>query len=93
MTKAQKTKLEDFIKNNNLTFTEGRRNTDSVILSGYGLFIGVKNAHDLEKVIDLVLPAAHYDYFSELRRVFQYANENAYDRWWESEIAKNTYKF
>jgi len=93
MTKAQKVQLENFIKNNNLTFTEGKRNTDSVILSGYALYIGMKNAHDLEKVIDLVCKEAHYDYFSELRRVFQYANENAYDRWWESEVAKNTYKF
>lgn len=93
MTKEQKVKIQEFIKNNNLTFKEGTRNTDSVILSGYSLYLGIKTAKELEKVIDAALPDADCDYYEELDRVFSYASENNYGKWWETETAIKTYKF
>jgi len=93
MTKEQKTKIEEFIKNNKLTFEEGKRNTDSVALSGYALSIGFKKHHDLEKVIDVLCPKAHWEYSKELERVFKYASDNNYGNWWDTQEAKNSYKF
>lgn len=91
MTKAQKTKIEDFIKNNKLTFEKGQRNTDSVSLSGYVLSLGVKNTHDLEKIIDVLCPKADWEYGKELERVFKYASDNNYGNWWDSQEAKNQF--
>ena len=93
MTKAQKTKIEDFIKNNFLTFEKGKRNTDSVALSGYVLSLGINNHHDLEKIIDVLCPKADWEYGKELERVFKYASDNNYGSWWASTAAKNSYKF
>ena len=89
---AQKNKLEEFIKNNNITFEKGRRNTDSVALSGYALSLGMNTVGDLEKLIDVLCPKADWEYSRELERVFKYASDNNYGNWWDSQEAKNSYK-
>ncbi len=93
MTKKQKIEIEKFIKENNLTFEYGSRNTDSVVLSGYSLYLGVNDVDKVIEVIDKVLPDADEDYSPELERVFEYAGANNYGKWWNSEEAKKEYKF
>ncbi len=95
MTKQRITKIEEFIKNNNLQFTEGRRNTDSVALSGYALYVGLTEK-DLSKLTDIVyetLPDCDAYTDDELARVFEFAKANNYGKWWEGEEAKKQYKF
>lgn len=93
MTKGQKAKIEQFIKENKLEFINGRRNSDSVVISGYALSIGINNVYQLEKIIDETLPAADYEYNEELYRVFAFASANNYDKWWSTQEAKNSWKF
>lgn len=86
--------LEQFIKNNNLTFEEGKRNTDSVILSGYALYIGESDVVVLMDAIDnAASETANIDYHEELERVFDYADANDYGAWWKKPGAKTMYKF
>lgn len=97
-TKAKKSenqqKLENFIKNNNLTFEEGQRNTDSVVLSGYALFIGETDWTVLVEAIDEVASeTCDCDYHEELERVFDYAEANNYGNWWKNKKNTKAYKF
>lgn len=87
-------KLKQFIKDNNLEFTEGRRNFDSVVLSGYALYLDA-NSEQLKNAIEIVLGEEIWDdnLEDELDRVFDYAKSNNYGKWWEKEEAKKMYKF
>jgi len=85
-------KIEKFITDNGLQFVEGTRNSDSTILSGYALHLGIKEVEILTKAIDNVLPDAD-DYYSELDRVFKYAQKNNYGKYWKTKVAKETYVF
>jgi len=90
----RKEKLKKFINENNLDFHGGDSsvNSDSCILSGYGLHIGVEDIDELEEAIDqaVVDPRMYYD---ELVRVFNYAIANDYGVYWVTEQAKRIYKF
>jgi hypothetical protein len=92
-TASNEEKLEQFIKNNNLTFAEGSRNTDAVVISGYALHIGVKNVSEIENVIEKSVSTRGWEYAVELQRVFDYAQYNNYGDWWTMEGAKTMYKF
>ena len=92
-TTSNEEKLEQFIKNNNLTFAEGSRNTDAVVISGYALHIGVKNVSEIENVIEKSVSTRGWEYSKELQRVFKYAQDNNYGNWWDISSAKLTYKF
>jgi len=84
--------LTTFIELNNLYFQEGSRNADSVIISGYALFIGVRSSYEISAVIDEIGDADH-GYEVELHRVFDYAEANDYGSWWGSTEAHDTYTF
>ncbi len=86
-------KLEQFIKDNGLTFKKGNRNADSVVLSGYALHLGVSDVSEVKKAIDIALAGKDPDYSEELSRVFDYAVNNNYGKWWETSSAKSSYKF
>ena len=87
-------RLCEFIRKNDLIFEEGNRNSDAVTISGYALHIGVKYSSDIEDAIDEVLPdASSHDYEDELKRVFDYAKDNHYERFWETEQARSMYTF
>lgn len=84
-------KLKTFIKDNNLSFEEGERNTNATILCGYALFIGVDD-------IEVIESAIHKKWYTEemereLQRVFKYAKHNNYGKWWEKPEAKKMYSF
>ena len=85
--------LEQFIKDNNLTFAEGNRNTDAVVISGYALHIGVVDVTVIENVIEKTVETRGWEYAKELKRVFEYAKDNNYGHWWTIEGAKTMYKF
>lgn len=86
-------KLEKFIKENNLTFAEGSRNTDAVVISGYALHLGINDVNVIENVIEKTVSTRGWEYDKELRRVFEYAKDNNYGQWWTLEGAKTMYKF
>ena len=79
-----KEKLEKFIKDNGIVFNIGKRNFDSVTISGYALSIGITECNQLEKIIDEILPDAETKsgYKEELRKVFPYAKEHNYQNYW-----------
>lgn len=66
-------KLEQFIKDNNLTFKVGRRNHDITIICGYAL-------HNNYSEKDIIKAINSNDNFikEEVERVFDYAKRNNY---------------
>lgn len=94
MTNAEKQeKIEVFIDENNLTFEEGQRNTDSTVLSGYALHIGLRTLPTLVAAVENQCDDADYGWEDELERVFDYAKDNAYGDWWNSKEARDRYIF
>ena len=89
MTKIEQ--LEKFIKENSLEFTEGRRNSDLVVLCGYGLYIGADLA-DVWNSIPLGIDTDYDELETELERVFEYAHAHNYGKWWENEANRKAYK-
>jgi len=75
-----KNALKHFINVKNIDFKIGKRNTDSVALAGYALFLGIKNFHELEDLIDIPLTSAALD---EFERVFHFAKRKNYGKYWE----------
>jgi hypothetical protein len=87
-------KLKTFIVENDLQFTEGRRNSDCTVLSGFALFqetevqeckTAITSSIDLEEDLGEI--------FEELERVFKYAEVNSYGSWWETEEPGKQWKF
>lgn len=87
MTKIEQ--LQKFIKDNNLKFTEGRRNNDLTVLCGYGLYI-ISNLEELWTSIPTDVVTEELE--KELDRVFKYTEANNYGQWWENEANRNQYK-
>lgn len=85
--------IKKFIKDNKLTFKEGTRNSDSVILSGYSLSLQVRDSEIVKQAIDEILPNADANYKEELDRVFSYAKANNYGSWWNTANAEKQYIF
>ena len=87
-----KEKLIKFIKDNKLNFnTSGSGlNSACVIISGYALFIKA-NIDEIAEAIDDLFPESYYE--DELSRVFKYASNNHYERFWDLPKAKEMYKF
>ncbi len=85
-----KEKLEQFIKDNSLSFTVGQRNSNITTLSGYALYIGA-SIDDCEAAI----PAARFttEVCEELHRVYPYAERNNYAKFWRKKATKSLYKY
>lgn len=78
--------LKNFIHKNRISFYEGHRNAPAVKLSGFALFIGYSYSSELSTDFDKVAPKKlDVADFSELDRVFKYAKDNHYERYWERE--------
>ena len=78
--------LKNFIQHNKLSFEEGRRNSDLVMLCGYSLYIGAEK-EDVETVLKEKLKV-DVELVSEFNSVYSYANKNNYGDWWDD--PKNT---
>ena len=85
--------LIKFIKANKLKFQEGRRNSDSVILSGYALYLGIEDVEDIKTAIESTLKDYDSDYAKELEKVFSYAQDHNYESFWETDESKKLYIF
>ena len=81
--------LKKFIKENNLSFEEGQRNTNAVILCGYALHIN-KTAKDCK---ESVKEYSSEELDDEIDRVYFYASTNGYGIWLKTLNAKKMYKF
>lgn len=91
MTKIEQ--LQNFIKNNKLQFTEGRRNSDLVVLCGYGLYIKASNEEIWESIPGIKrVEASVLELEEEFDRVYDYAETNNYGKWWEKEANRKQYK-
>ena len=83
--------LKRFIVNNDLQFTEGRRNSDCTVISGFALSLGETEITNIIQAIGETIVAS--ECYDELERVFNYAEANGYGHWWGSKNAKKQYKF
>lgn len=88
---SKKESIKNFIKDNELLFTEGRRNSDSTILAGYALHIEVLTAAFVNEILNEVIN--DYNYNSEFTKVFHFAKTHHYEVFWLSRDAKKQYKF
>ena len=79
--------LKNFIKHNNLTFMEGRRNSDLVMLCGYSLYLGAEK-EDVETVLEEKLNV-DAELVSEFNFVYPYAKKNNYGDWWNDPNNRN----
>lgn len=91
MTKIER--LQKFIKDNKLEFVEGRRNSDLVVLCGYGLYIEALG----EEIWDSIpgnkrADANSLELEEEFNRVLLYSQSYNYGKWWEKEANRKQYK-
>ena len=86
-------KIEQFIKDNNLDFSgEGSSlNSNCVIIAGYACHLDIGYYPDLERIFTNTELSSEAKI--ELERVFDYAWENDYGDFWETDEAKGMYKF
>ena len=87
--------LVNFIIENNLNFNGSGSNLNGmcVVLSGYALYRGYTTTEFLKEAVNEVFPKAVGNYEKELERVFTYADNNLYGKYWTTEEAKLQYKF
>jgi hypothetical protein len=94
MKKIQKVdKLKEFLKDNNIEFTKGRRNTDSTIIAGFCLWLDLNDMEAIVKTIKAVCPDPHWNFAEEFERVYAWAERNGYGSWWDDKVAHSHYKF
>lgn len=83
--------IKKFIIDNGLQFTEGRRNSDSIMLSGFALYLGYDKPSALTLLIKETLPDAK-EFDVDLIIAFNYARKNNYGNWWAKEENRKMYK-
>ncbi len=84
-------KIKEFIKENNIEFNEGQRNSSVTTIIGYALHLGLNQEELEEELADKI----EGDEFiqDELDRLFSYCNDNDYDKYWKTKEASSTWKF
>ena len=81
--------LKNFIKDNNLKFTEGSGGDINILgICGYSVY---KEA-SLEECLKAI-NTTNEKIKAEVTRVYNYAKTNNYGKWWKTENAKKSYKF
>jgi len=90
-----KEKLIDFIKNNNLSFTDSgsELNSECAIISGFALSLGVDHYDEIEMAVLTMNIDSNTNFEDELRKVFSYSKKNNYGKNWSSDAYKKMYKF
>ena len=91
--KENEQKIRDFIRNNNLKFTVGRRNSDSTILAGYALHLGYDNSDENTLLTIIRSECKGVKPEEEFGKVLDFAYENHYEKFWTTSRAKKQYKF
>jgi hypothetical protein len=84
-------KIQKFIDDNRLGFSsEGSGlNSNCTVISGYALHIGLELFDDLYNE----MPIMTNDGYEELQRVFEYAKDNNYEKYWTTPDAKGRWIF
>ena len=88
--------LQRFITDNNITFQEGERNSNCVILCGYSQYLcKLKNIPEI-KIYDtiyqnIIKPLNDTELNKEFKKVWEYTLKNDYWKWWENKKNKNKY--
>lgn len=87
--------LEKFIEDNKLKFdvSGSALNGACVIISGYALFLRIKNFATVAEAIVAKFPSEKGNFEDELERVFNFAKTRNYGEWWKSSDAQKIYKF
>jgi len=85
------TLLSKFIIDNKLTFWAGDRNSNTVTLCGYACFIGADDDEVVEAIRN-TKDASRPDE-SEISRIWNFADQNNYQSFWNKPEAKTQYKF
>ena len=83
--------IKKFIKENNITFNEGERNSSTVVIIGYAQHLGL-NETQLKKELSKEIKADKF-IKEEVERLFDYCSSNNYGDWWNTKAAKSQYKF
>ena len=88
--------LKQFIVDNELTFTKGRRNSDCIIICGFALWLSEfkKFKESPKEEIRFILktkfkkdPVLEDEFIS----TFEYADINDYSLWWENPLNREQY--
>ena len=90
-----KEQLIEFIENNKLNFNTSGSGLNSAccILSGYALYLGAVNPTALKEAVQELFPKSVGKFEKELERVFYYAEDNEYHKFWKTTDAKLQYVF
>lgn len=86
-------RIIEFCETNGITFEYGRRNSDSVIIAGYSLYLGCAGPTTAIKAIKAACPERGNDWEKEFRRVFEFAEGYDYGAWWYNEFAHSEFVF
>ena len=86
--------LLKFITDNKLGFDDSGSalNSNCVIICGYALYIGGNLEYIFESLrhLEYILTV---DLITELERVYNYAEKNMYEKFWDTEAATKQYVF
>lgn len=83
--------IKQFIKENNLSFEEGSRNTTVTILIGYAQHLGLEQ-DALESELSSQIEASGFIQ-DEVDRLWAYCAAKNYKHYWTTPIAQKQYKF
>lgn len=83
--------MKQFIKDNHLSFGEGRRNSTVTVLIGYAQHLGLSQ-NDLEVELSDEIEADSFIQ-EEIDRLWNYCKKNNYKTFWKTAKAKAQYKF
>jgi len=97
MAKTKVNLIEQFVINNKLNFTRSGSdlNGNCVILAGYACYLGL----DWNEFTNLVIEFDPNDevfpcyIWNDMEKVFEYAYNHDYGKWWNSPDAKKMYTF
>lgn len=84
-------KIQEFIKNNNLSFEEGNRNTTIVVIIGYSQHLELT----MQQLEEQLKSEIEDDSFvsEEISRLWDYCKTRNYKNFWTTDKAKELYKF
>lgn len=86
-----KNKIRQFIEDNTLSFEEGERNANIIVLIGYSQFLKLSK-EDLEEELqeEIDNDGVIQD---EIDRLWSYASSNNYAKYWKTKQAKKDWSF
>lgn len=83
--------IRKFIKENHLSFGEGRRNSTVTVLVGFSQHLGLSESELLEELSDEIGDDSFIG--DEVLRLYNYCKARNYKKFWKTAKAKKQYKF